>query len=378
MRHTRGVRGGAFTPRRRAYIERSAAGPMRRLLFRARHATKLSPSIPPPAAPHALRRRVLAGAALGLAALAMPAAAARRPHRIGFFGVRPPESHPEVLQMARFREGLREHGLREGTGYRLEHVWERRVDRLDDRMRSLIESRPDLVVAITTPVALAAARATTTIPIVFGTVSDPVASGLVRSLAQPGGNVTGVANVLPALSGKLVELAREILPEARRIAVLWNPDNPAKALELRELEAHAQRLGVECMRKPAHSAGEIDAALAGLAKARVAALVVLAETLTDAHRERMARLALDARLPTFFNHAPHVEAGGLAAYAPDYDLQTRRLGELAGRILSGEPPAKLPVEQPNRFVLMVNARTARSLGLELPRSVLLRADRVIE
>ena len=330
--------------------------------------------LPPP---RAERRRLLAGAALGLAALAMPAAVARRTYRIGFFSVRPPESQPEVWQLARFREGLREHGLREGAGYRLEHLWETRVEQLDDRMRSLIESRPDLVVAITTPVALAAPRATAAIPIVFGTVSDPVASGLVRSLARPGGNVTGVANVLPALSGKLVELVGEILPGARRIAVLWNPDNPAKALELRELEAHAQRLGVACVRKPARSAGEIEAALAGLAKARVAALVVLAETLTDAHRERLARLALDARLPTFFNHAPHVEAGGLAAYAPDYDLQTRRLGELAGRILSGEPPARLPVEQPNRFVLTVNARTARALGLELPRSVLLRADRIV-
>lgn len=326
----------------------------------------------PRRAAFAIRRRAIV---LGAMALALPAVGRGRLRRIGFFGVRPPESRAEAQQLARFREGLRDHGLREGPEYRIEHVWEKRVERLDERMRTLVETRPDLVVAITTPVALAAARATATIPIVFGTVSDPVASGLVQSLAQPGGNVTGVANVLPALSGKLVELTREILPAAARIAVLWNPDNPAKALELRELEAHARRAGIECIRRPVRSAAQIDAALERLA---VDALVVLAETLTDGHRERLAERALAARLPTFFNHTPHVEAGGLAAYAPDYDLQTRRLGELAGRILAGESPATLPVEQPNRFLLTINTQTARALGLELPRAVLLRADRVIE
>jgi putative ABC transport system substrate-binding protein len=245
-------------------------------------------------------------------------------------------------------------------------------------MRSVIGGGPVLVVAITTPVALAAAKATREVPIVFGTVSDPVASGLVQSLARPGGNVTGVANVLPALSGKLVELAREILPGARRIAVLWNPDNPAKALELHELEAHAQRAGIACLRFPARSAAEIAAALTSLDPTKAGALVVLSETLTHFNRERIARLALAARMPTLFNYVPHVEAGGLAAYSPDYDLQAMRLGELAGRILAGASPATLPVEQPNRFLLTVNLRTARALGLELSPAVLLRADKVIE
>jgi len=245
-------------------------------------------------------------------------------------------------------------------------------------MQAVIGSGPDLVVAITTPVPLAAAKATREVPVVFGTVSDPVASGLVRSLARPGGNVTGVANVLPALSGKLIELVREILPGAKRIAVLWNPDNPAKALELRELEVHARRVGIECARFPARSAGEIEAAVSALDPSKAAALVVLAETLTNANRERIARLALAARMPALFNYTPHVEAGGLAAYSPDYDLQAIRLGELAGRILAGASPAMLPVEQPSRFLLTVNLATAGALGLELPPAVLLRADKVIE
>ncbi len=312
---------------------------------------------------------------LGLGVAAEPEA---RPRVIGFFHVIPPDVPSGVTALARFREGLRDHGFREATDYRIDYRWEERIERVPGRMRDLLTGRPDLVVALTTPVALAAAKATREVPILFGTVSDPVASGLVESLARPGGNVTGVANVLPALSGKLIELAREILPGARRIAVLWNPDNPAKALELRELQVHAQRAGIECVLNPVHSAAEINTALSGLGSSKVAALVVLAETLTYVNRERIARLALAGHVPTLFNHAPHVEAGGLAAYSPDYDLQSRRLGELAGRVLAGASPATLPVEQPTRYFLTVNVKTARQLGVELPRAVLLRADRVIE
>lgn len=311
-----------------------------------------------------------------LAPLAVAQAGAKR-RRVAYFHVLPPEAPNVQAQLARFREGARAQGLSAGTDYELDYSWEERLERVPRRMQALLDGRPDLLVALTTPVAVAAAKATREVPVLFGTVSDPVASGLVQSLARPGGNVTGVANVLPALSGKLLELVREILPAATRIAALWNPENPAKALELRELEAHAQRAGIECERLPTRSAAEIEQAIAALDASRVAALVVLSETLTHANRERIARLALAARMPTLFNHAPQVEAGGLAAYSPDYDLQAVRLGELAGRILAGASPATLPVEQPTRFLLTVNLRTARALGLELPRAVLVRADRVI-
>jgi len=319
--------------------------------------------------------------AIALCAACAPVAAAQPPakrRRIAFFNVLPPAAPSAVNVLARFREGMQSQGFLDGADYAIDYLWEERVDRVPSRMQAVIGSGPDLVVAITTPVALAAAKATREVPVVFGTVSDPVASGLVRSLARPGGNVTGVANVLPALSGKLIELVREILPGAKRIAVLWNPDNPAKALELRELEVHARRVGIECARFPARSAGEIEAAVSALDPSKAAALVVLAETLTNANRERIARLALAARMPALFNYTPHVEAGGLAAYSPDYDLQAIRLGELAGRILAGASPAMLPVEQPSRFLLTVNLATAGALGLELPPAVLLRADKVIE
>jgi putative ABC transport system substrate-binding protein len=301
-----------------------------------------------------------------------------RRRRIAYFHVLPPGAPAAQGALARFREGMQAHGFSAGADYELDCAWEERIEEIPARIRALLGTRPDILVALTTPVALAAAKATRAVPVLFGTVSDPVASGLVQSLARPGGNVSGVANMLPALSGKLVELAREILPGARRIAALWNPDNPAKALELRELEAHARRVGIECARFPVRTAAEIDAAVPALEAGGAAALVVLSETLTHANRERIARLALGAHLPTLFNHAPQVEAGGLAAYSPDYDLQSMRLGELAGRVLAGASPATLPVEQPSRFLLTVNLKTARALGLELPRAVLLRADKVIE
>lgn len=334
--------------------------------------------LPPPSTAPLPRRRVLVLAGLAMIGLNGSAQSAAPRRKIGFFGVLPPDEPSTARMLARFREGLREYGFRDGSDYQVEYLWEVRIEQVPARMRELVKHNLDLVVALTTPVALAAAQATSKVPIVFGTVSDPVASGLVESLARPGGNVTGVANVLPALSGKLIELAREILPGARRIAVLWNPDNPAKALELRELENRAQRAGIECALRPARSAAQIEAAISSLDPSKVAALVVLAETLTNANRERIARQALAARMPTLFNYTPHVEAGGLAAYSPDYDLQTKRLGELAGRILAGASPATLPVEQPNRYLLTLNMNTARQLGLELPRAVLLRADRVIE
>jgi len=326
-----------------------------------------------------LRRALLAAAATGaLCGPLAPAVKAQRLRRIGYFGVTPSDADTTRRTLELFRQGLREQGLVEGRDYALEYLWETRIERVPARMQTLAHSGVVLIVATTTPVALAAAKATRDLPIVFGTVSDPVGSGLVESLARPGGNITGVTNVLPALSGKLLELAREIVPGTSRVAVMWNPDNPAKTLELHELQAAAQRSGIALSLLPARTAAEIDAALADLGGLGVQFLVTLSETLTHQYRTRIAELALAARMPSVSNHAPQVEAGGLVAYAPDYTLLGRRLGDLAGRILAGERPATLPVEQPTNFELVVNLKTARLLGLKIPQSVLLRANRVIE
>lgn len=302
----------------------------------------------------------------------------RKKRRIGYFGVLPPDSPRVSASLAALREDLGRHGLVEGKDFSLEYLWEERIDRVPDRMRKLVESGVDLVIAITTPVALAAAQATRTIPIVFGTVSDPVESKLVNSLARPGRNLTGVTNVLPELSGKLLELARDIAPGLKRIAVMWNPDNSAKAFEFRELQAAAGRTGVEIVALPVRSAEQIVRAFSGLRTGEVGALVTLAETLTYANRERIAQLALAKRVPSVFSHTEHVRAGGLLSYSPDYQTLGRRMGDLAGRILSGANPALLPVEQPTIFELAVNLRTARALNIKIPQVILLRADEVIE
>jgi putative ABC transport system substrate-binding protein len=331
-----------------------------------------------------MKRRRLLFAAGALAVAPFGRAQGERVRRVGglrrlvYFGVLPPDDSRVRRNLERFREELRKHGFNQGTDYVLEYLWERDVERLPEKMRALVAQKVDLLVAITTPVALAAAGATREVPIVFGVVSDPVGSGLVEALNRPGGNVTGVTNVLPELSGKLLELTREIVPGAKRIAVMWNPDNPAKVLELREFQAAARRTGVGLEEHPVRSAGEIESALAAVSRSRVAALVTLAETLTDAHRERIAQAALSSRIPTVFNHTPHVRAGGLLSYSLDYSVLARRLGDLAGRILAGAHPSALPVEQPTRFELAVNLKTARALGIAIPQSVLVRADEVIQ
>lgn len=327
------------------------------------------------------RRRLLLAAGAVVAGFGPPAARAqhaKRLRRIVFFGVRRSDVPSVLRDLVRFRDELRRHGFYEGRDYALEYVSEASVERVPATMRGLLERPAHLIVAITTPVALAAARSTQEVPIVFGLVSDPVASGLVKSLERPGGNATGVANVLPELSGKLLDLTREIIPGGRRFAVMWNPDNPGKALELREFRAAARGARIALAELPVRSAGDIDAALSILPELEVAALVTLAGTLTAAHRERIAQAALASATPTVFNFTPHVAAGGLVSYAPRYGPLARRLGDLAGRILSGAVPATLAVELPTELELAVNLKTARALGITIPRSVLVRADQVIE
>jgi putative ABC transport system substrate-binding protein len=315
---------------------------------------------------------------LGLRPPAARAQDAKRVRRIVYFGVRRADVPSVLRDLTRFRDELRGHGFYEGRDYALEYASEASVERVPETMRALIERRPDLIVAITTPVALAAARATHEVPILFGGVSDPVESGLVKSLRRPGGNVTGVANALPELSAKLLELTREIMPTARRLAVMWNPDHPGKALELREFRTAARATRIELVELPVRSAGEIEAALSNLPAFKVATLVTLAEQLTHAHRERIAQAALASATPTVFDSDAHVAAGGLVSYSPRYGPVARRLGDLAGRILSGADPATLPVDLPTEFELAVNLRTAKALGITIPGSVLLRAHQVIE
>ncbi len=300
------------------------------------------------------------------------------PARVAILGVEPADSPIARRLLAGIREGLAGEGLAEGRDFAIEYLAEARIDRVPAKVEALVRRRPALIVPITTPVAQAAASAARGIPIVFGTVSDPVGSGLVASLARPGGNVTGVSNMLPALSGKLLELAGELVPGVSRVAVLWNPANPAKAIELWELRAAAAARGIALEELPARTPQEIERALAPGARDGARLLVILAETLTHAHRGRIAELAQARRLVVVSSLSTHTEAGGVLSSQPGYAALNRRVGALAGKILKGMSPAELPVELPATFELLVNRKAAQALGLTLPQSLLIRADRVIE
>ncbi len=234
-----------------------------------------------------------------------------------------------------------------------------------------------VIVTAGTEAVLAARQATSAIPIVFGTASDPVGTGLVASLARPGGNVTGLSNQSAELAGKRLELLREVLPGLRRLAIMANIGSPIGVLEMRDVQAAARTLGIEVAPLEIRRAEDIAPAFEAL-KVQVDALYVVGDALTAANRTRIITLALGARLPTIFNTRDFVQAGGLMSYAPNYPAQFRRAAELVDKILRGTKPGDIPVEQPTKFELVLNLTTAKALGLTIPKSFLLRADEVIE
>ena len=242
----------------------------------------------------------------------------------------------------------------------------------------LVRLKVDLILASGTPHALAAKSAQPDLPIVFQMVSDPVASGLVASLARPSGNVTGWSNMLPETSRKLLELLKEVAPTVSRVAVLFDPKNPGKQLELKVLEAEAQRVGVNVRRLEMRSLADLKAAFSAMRRERPDGLVILQDSITSAHRKEIVELAAGARLPAIYQVSEFVDLGGLMSYGLNIVRQYRRSAVYVDRILRGAKPGDLPVEQPTAFELIVNLKTAKALGVTIPRSILLRADRVIE
>jgi len=232
-----------------------------------------------------------------------------------------------------------------------------------------------------TRTALAAKQATSTIPIVFFSVSDPVGSGLVNSLARPGGNVTGLSNVSPELIGKNLELLKEIVPQIRRVAVLWEPgaigEGPARRSRI-EADAAARALGLQLQSVEVKRPGDIARAFADMTTARVGAMTVLSSPLLFAESKSLARLAAKNRLPTVYTAREHVDAGGLISYGPNFVDSIRRSATFVDKILKGAKPGDLPIEQPTKFELVINMKTAKALGVTIPQTLLLRADQVIE
>ena len=323
------------------------------------------------------RRAFVFALACGL--LWMPHAAEAQPPgktaRIGYLGF---SSGPSPSDEA-FRQGLRELGYVEGKNIVIEYRWaDLKPGRAGALAAELVRLNVDVIVSVGGPVsATAAKKATTTIPIVFET-GDPVGSGLVTRLDRPDGNLTGVDNFMGELNVKRLELLKGTVPGVSRVAVLANPANPVTAGGLKELEGAAQVLRVKLHVLEARERQEIDAAFTAMARERAEALLVMTDPMFSAQRERIVELAAKRRLPGIFFVREFAEAGGLLSYSPNLAAARRRLATYVDKILKGAKPGDLPIEQPTKFEMVINLKTAKALGLTVPHSILLRADQVIE
>ena len=294
--------------------------------------------------------------------------------RIGFLA---PVSHTE--REAVFRDALSKLGYVEGRNLTIEYrSADGNFERLPGLAAELARLKVDVIVAVVTQAALAAKAATSTIPIVFVAVADPVGSALVTSLARPGGNVTGNSIAAVDVVGKQLELLRELLPGVSRVAALWNPTNTVFAgQQLKEAKAAAARLGIELQIVEADKPEALENAFQKIAASRHGAVLVLGDPMFGAHADRIARLALERRLPTVGNLGASAEAGIVIAYGANFEEMYRRAAVYVDRVLKGAKPADLPVERPTRFELIVNARTAKALGITIPPALATRADRVV-
>jgi putative tryptophan/tyrosine transport system substrate-binding protein len=326
------------------------------------------------------RRTFLCGLTLGT--LTTPfvgeAQQTRKIPRVGVLAGQSPNDSPAPPILA-FRQGLRELGYVEGQNIGIEWRWAHgKLERFPDLAAELVKLEVDIIVAATLPGVEAAQKATRTIPIVMGFVSDPVAYGLVASLARPGGNITGLGVPTPEMGGKRLQLLREFAPTVGRVAVLSDPSQPGISVELKGTEVAARALGVQLQVAEAQSSGELDRAFAAIVRERVAAIVVLPGTVLFANRARIGQLAAKHRLPTSGWTREFPEAGCLMSYGANLPDAARRAAYFVDKILKGAKPADLPVEQPTTFELVINLKTAKALGLTIPQAVLQRADQVIQ
>jgi putative ABC transport system substrate-binding protein len=298
--------------------------------------------------------------------------------RIGFLSPGTPESTAAVL--AGLRQGLREHGYVDGTNIAIESRFARdQFDRLPDLARELISLPVDVLVTNVTQATIAAKDNTNTIPIVMVGVSDPVASKLVSSLSRPGGNVTGTSGMFAEAAGKRLELLNEAVPGMRRVGVLWNPSNRVFQTQMiRETEVAARQLGIQLQMFEATDLASIERAFATISRERISGLDVLPDPTFGAHATTIAALAEKARIPAVSGSGNYADAGGLMSYAPSLSELARNAGGYVAKILKGAKPADLPIEQPTKFDLVINMKTAKQLGVTIPQSLLLRAGRVIQ
>jgi ABC-type uncharacterized transport system substrate-binding protein len=314
--------------------------------------------------------------AIGATPASLRAQVRPNPRRVGYLSTTTPAADQDVI--AALVDGLHERGWVQGTNLQVEYRWSSgSVGRLVELARDLLRHDVEVIVAVGTSAAVAARKSTRKVPIVFGNISDPVGSGVVASLNKPGGNATGRANMLDTLSAKLVELLREAFPGARRIAILWNPENEAKKLEFEECAAAAKALSMQVRSIEVTTAHELDAGFATILSDRPDALLVFIDSTTISRKAAIVAFAAMHRLPAIYQWRDYVYAGGLMSYGPNADYEWRQAAFLVDRILRGVSPAELPIERPTKFELVINLATAGAFGIDIPQSLMVRADEVI-
>jgi putative tryptophan/tyrosine transport system substrate-binding protein len=325
-----------------------------------------------------MQRREALAILVGLT-VAWPLATHAQQKAMPVIGVLSPASGPFSTMVTAFRQGLSEAGYVEGKNLVIEYRFaEGHYDRLPALAADLVGRKVDLIIANSPPAALAAKSATSTIPIVFRGGTDPVGDGLVASLARPGGNLTGVSFVPDELTAKRLELLSELVPRARVIALLVNPNNENADRIIRDVQEAARTKGLQLHVLKAGSEGEIDSAFASLVELHVDALVVASDPFLSSRREQLVALASRHAVPSSYAWREFVASGGLISYGPSLAYAFRLVANYAGKVLKGAKPADLPVQQPTTFELAINLKTAEALGLTVPQSLLQRADEVIE
>lgn len=327
------------------------------------------------------RRKLIV--AFGAGVLAAPLASLVRAQdkvwRVGFLNPAAPDSRA-LTRLQAFREGMREHGYVEGKNLRIEVRWaEGRLERLPALAAELVALKVDAIVVGSTPATDAALKATKSIPLVMATSGDPVADGHAASLARPGGNITGLSSMAPELGEKRIQLLKDVFPKlSRTLAVMWNSAYYGMRARFAEAKSAAPKLGLGVRSVEVRDLDELESAFAAMRKEPPDALVLLADPFTGSQRTRIVEFAAARHLPAIYDAADFADVGGLMAYGPDQLAQYRRAAYYIDRIFKGAKPGELPIEQPSKFDLVINMKTAKALGIKFPQAILVQATRVIE
>jgi putative ABC transport system substrate-binding protein len=326
--------------------------------------------------PISRRSLFIAAGLLAAEPTAIARAQTKKVARLGFLGIGPASAWRD--QIGAFKGGLSDLGYAEGSSYVIDFKWADAVGDLSGLTEELVRSRVDIIIAPASTEVDPASKATRTIPIVFVQHADPVGLGHVTSLAHPGGNITGVSMVLTEIAAKSLEILKDAIPSAKRIGVLWNPTTPSHGQVFSAVKAAAKELNLQILSEPIRVASDFDGVFADMAEERADGFLVPSSPLSNTERAPLAQLALKYKLPSMFVNEANVEAGGLMSYGADFNYMYRHAALYVDKILKGTAPADLPVEQASKYLLVINMRTAKAIGLDISPAMLARADKTID